>query len=348
MNFLTAKAPGAQSRRKTLASFAFLTVHILMVAVLACLLVPGIVGAQGGIVAMWETDPPPANGWTVGDAVPLRLRVTYPAAAQATLPELPAQWGPFEVRQQTMQPPKRNDNSTLTIVREASVVLWQPGSYQTPPFTITVKNDLVSVPPISITVTSVLTNTNQEKRDLKPQAVLPRPPIWPWVLAGVAGGILLLLLARWLWLRWKRRPSGARAAAGPVDTRLPEEIAYSELDHIATIDLPAQGEFKHHYTLVTDCLRAYLERVYPISALDRTSSELLADLRKVCKNGEAVMAVQSLTDEADLVKFAKLRPALDSARAAVTRARAIVDMTKPNRAASVDSNTASDTPSGAL
>jgi hypothetical protein len=92
--------------------------------------------AQEPITASWETDAPPEAGWTVGDPIPLRLRVTYPADFDVTLPELPAQWGPFEVREQTLLDTVQNDSGAVTAVREVKVTLWAPGEYETPPLTI--------------------------------------------------------------------------------------------------------------------------------------------------------------------------------------------------------------------
>ena len=65
-----------------------------------------------------------------------------------------------------------------------------------------------------------------------------------------------------------------RGAAAPVDTRPLHQIALEELHRIDALDLPSQSRFKEHYTLVTDCIRRYLERAFDTRALDRTTGEL--------------------------------------------------------------------------
>ncbi len=297
--------------------------------------------AQEPIVALWEIDTQPEDGWTVGAPILLRLRVTYPADFDVTLPELPAQWGPFEVRDQKLLEPSENDSGHITVVRQATVTLWSPGEHETPPFAIHHRETAdrlreVSVPPLSITVASVLTEGDVEKHDLKPQASLPRPPVWPWLLAAMLVAFLLFLVGQELQRRWRQRRTAGPEATEPVDDRFPEEIAYEELERVAALDLPAQSEFKRHYTLVTDCARTYLEGIYRIPAMDRTTSELMLTLRKARLGGEMLPSLRTLLEEADLVKFAKLTPSIERARTAVTQARQLVDITKPNRATTDD------------
>ena len=314
----------------------------LLLVLSACLLAgPAPVSSQPQepVTAVWELDAPPEGGWTVGDPIPLRLRAVYPAGVEPTLPELPRQWGPFEMRGQTPWPANSNDDSTMTAVLEMTVTLWAPGEYETPPLTVRYRDapggdHEVGVPPLSITVASVLAEEDLQKRDLKPQASLPRPPVWPWVLLGLLAAALLFFALRWLrsYLRARTRPEDHP----PLDARLPEEIGYDELARVAALDLPARGEFKRHYTLVADCLRTYIEGIYGVPALDRTTRELMTALRRAQTDGAPLASLHDLLAQADLVKFAKLRPSVDQARAAVNRASHFVDQTKPDRTAGED------------
>ncbi len=287
------------------------------------------------VTAAWEAGPPPEGGWTVGDPIPLRLRVVYPDDVEVTLPELPQQWAAFEVRDQALLEPSTNDDGSVTAVREATVTLWSPGEHETPPFVIRARNadgeiDEVPVGPLRVDVVSVLAAGDESLRDLKPQATLAGPPKWPWLVAGAIAAGGLLLAARWLRRRWRRGGVEAETAER-VDDRRPEEIAYGELVRIAALDLPVQGEFKHHYTLLTDCVRSYVEGMYGIPAVDRTTGELLRALRRSRMQRGAVTHLHDLLREADLVKFARLRPSIERARGAVADARHLIDITKPAR-----------------
>ncbi len=297
------------------------------------------------VSAFWERDVPPEGGWTVGDPIALRLRVLAPADVEVTLPELPEppkQWGDFEVRAQstTVEEPE-DEGMRTTHVLSTTVVLWSPGQHETPATTITYTNTngashSITPQPVTVQIESVLPTpenpeTPIEKRDLKPQAELPRPPIWPWILAGLVAGPLLYVGGRWLWDKLPRRQKEAviEATPEPVDDRPAEVIAYEELDRIAALDLPAEGAFKRHTSLVTACLRAYIERRYDVPALDRTTYELLRDLRKTISSHEARSLLRDLFNEADLVKFAKFTPTATAAYAMLSSARRFVDLTRP-------------------
>ncbi len=295
------------------------------------------------LVAVWETDVPPATGWTVGDMIPLRLRVIHDPTLDVTLPTLPEQWGPFEIREQHTQDPTTNDeDNKTTVIHEVQATLWTPGKHETPTTTVSYQDaggqiHEITPQPISITIVSVLPEApaegELEKHALKPQAVLPRPPIWPWILASILGAVLLFFAGRWAWKKWRQRQRGGpEEDIEPVDDRPPEDIAYEELARIATLDLPTQQAFKHHYTLVTDCIRVYIEGLYDIPAPDLTTWELMPQLRRGAINGEALTQLRALLEEADLVKFAKYHPSVQQARAILDQATHIVDITKPTRA----------------
>jgi hypothetical protein len=291
------------------------------------------------VTVTWELDAPPEGGWTVGDPIPLRLRASYAAGVDLTMPELPGQWGPFEIRDQTSRPPRLDDDGTTEAVLELTVALWAPGEYESPPLAVRYgdadgEDQELLVAPLPITVASLLAEGDLEKRDLKPQASLPRPPVWPWVVLGLLALALLFFALRWSRSYWRRRSRPEESA--PVDDRFPEEIAYDELAHIAALDLPAQAEFKRHYTLVTGCLRVYIEGIYGVPALDRTTRELIAALRRAQADRQPLAGLHDLLTQADLVKFAKLRPSVDQARATLTRAREFIDRTKPDRTAADD------------
>ncbi|MBN2004683.1 MAG: hypothetical protein JXA21_15105 [Anaerolineae bacterium] len=305
------------------------------------LLLTPVFAQSTDVIALWESDVPPAGGWTVGDPVALRLRVVVPEGTQVTLPELPETWGDFEIQSQVAQPPVTQDGKT-TVILATTAVLWAPGNHETPPTVVkyqdAVGEHAATATPLTVSIASVLAEATPgadgqiEKRDLKPQATLPRPPLWPWLLGGTVLLLALYFAGRWLWERLPhRRGVETLPEEAPVDLRPPEEIAYAALDEIVSLDLPARGEFKEHYTRLTDCLRVYVEGVYGVPALDCTTYELVAALRAAKLKGEPLTALRELLSEADLVKFAKFAPSVAPAREAVARARSFVDDTRPER-----------------
>jgi hypothetical protein len=222
----------------------------------------------------------------------------------------------------------------LTSARAATIIPWATGDHPLPPYSIqyqTADGTLhqSTAPSLTLTIVSVLTPDDTDKRDLKPQIDLPRPPLWPWVLGGFLATLLASAMGWLVWSRLRRRRVSGLPQATIIDLRPPHEIAYDELDRIAALNLPAQGELKQHYTLVSDCLRTYIQRRYQIPALDQTTAEILNAFRHARVHRDHARRFHELFSEADLVKFAKHRPVIDQAHLLVERARQIVQATTP-------------------
>ena len=241
-------------------------------------------------------------------------------------------WGAFEVRSISTLEVTDNGDGTETSQQTITVTLWQPGTYTTPPLDLSITDTTgqltaLSVAPVTLTVLSVLVEGDNELRDIKPQAVLPIPLWWPWLLAG------LLLLAGIGWLGWRwyqtRLGQGEEIPTEPPDLRPAYQIALDELVHIQKLNLPAQQQFKTHYTLVTDVLRRYLEAAYHIPCLDRTTPEVRRALQRAAMPSPEKAAFLTLLSEADFVKFAQAEPSLETADLLPERARQFVLATKP-------------------
>jgi hypothetical protein len=269
---------------------------------------------------------------TVGDRVTMTLDVTYPSGFQVVLPRLPREWGALEVLDQSNTSVVDNEDGTETISQVIKVTAFSPGEFLTPGLEISVREpaggfSVKTAPPVSLNVASVLAEGDEELRDIRPQADLDVPPVWPWVLGAVAA-IALLGIAIILFLRRRREQI---ASAPVVDLRTAYEIAMDELARIVELDLPAQARFKEHYTLVTDVLRTYIEAEYRIPAMDRTTAELRAALRLAPIDVPSTREVIAFLSDCDLVKFTELLPDVPEAVGATEDTRRLVEMIRPPR-----------------
>ncbi len=277
-------------------------------------------------------------GMTVGDVVPLTLQVTHPAGYRLVPVQLEGAWGDFEIRD--ISPPQvaANADGIETTTQTISTALWAPGEHTTLELPVVVSDTQgelheISAAPLSIAVASVLVEGDTQLRDIKPQAELPLPAIWPWVAGGllVAALILTPLLRRW-WLRRKQ------VLAAAPDLRLPHEVASDELDRIEGLGLPEQARFKEHYTLASDVLRKYMEDTFHIATTDRTTYEIRRALKYAPLNQAVKSDLQELLMDADLVKFAKVKPEVDLAQVYIPRVRRVVAVTTPTQIAAEDDN----------
>ncbi|GAB4430446.1 MAG: BatD family protein [Anaerolineae bacterium] len=309
----------------------------LYALLLFCLALPAAAQSPQDANAEFFLKAPEDQSLTVGDHVTLRLEVTHPLDSQVALPIVPEQWGEFEVVQQTEPETVDNNDGTATTGKDIVVTLFEPGQYQTSRLIVTHQkadgsSEELGTPVIQLTITSVLTD-DTTLRDLKPQADLPLPPLWPWIVAGVLLSILVLgLLAGlilWLYDRRRKRAVLELAPVPFMDTRPPEIIALAELDRIEALNLPAHQQIKQHYSLVDLCLRRYIEGRYQIPALEQTSVELRSAFRRSPARAEDAVEFMDIFAESDLVKFARYVPHADNVRDLVNRARKVVQITTP-------------------
>ncbi len=314
----------------------FLTT-LAMVMLLALLPLPALAQTPDAEVDFYIKEPLPDHPYTVGDPITLRLEITHPAESGVVLPQLEPEWESFAVVGQTPPDTVKNIDGNAITGKDITVALFAPGDFQTPRLVITHRPpdgaiEELAAPISSIKITSVLTD-DSELRDIKPQADLPVPPVWPWVVGGTLLTMLVLglLAGAGLWLHHRRQQQALtiNAPAESADLRPPEEIAHTELARIESLNLPAQQQIKQHYSLVADCLRRYIEGRYHISALEQTTGEIRTGLRHVDISVHDSHRFMAIFTESDLVKFARHQPRPEVAMGLIAQAREAVTVTTP-------------------
>ncbi len=142
-----------------------------------------------------------------------------------------------------------------------------------------------------------------------------------WSLAeklAAAGLALALILATLLYVR-RRRAVGQPFPGIPGKS--PRERALGALEILAASGLLDVGELKAFYSELSRVMREFLADSERRWGNDLTTSELLME---VAKDGVSHADMQTIADllvEADLVKFARRRPAAGRSEMALQRAR---------------------------
>jgi len=123
---------------------------------------------------------------------------------------------------------------------------------------------------------------------------------WIWLL-------LAALVIAGIWLYYQRRKS-VRPNTSPVDTRTPQEIALAELDQLAKGALNAEKHAREFYIKLSDIIRIFIEAHFKVPARERTTFELVRDLKKTETEQDVIRKIDLLLEDSDLVKFAKFKP----------------------------------------
>ncbi len=186
----------------------------------------------------------------------------------------------------------------------------------------------ICTPPVRFRVRSVFGNVSHPApRDVSPPAEVRFGATTLRTAALALDGVFAvalttLLAAGW----WKRRP---RAVVPPPPPRHPYLVAREALDALAHGDLLTRGHTKDYYDAISDVMRRYFGGMRGFDAIEMTSGEVLAQIRKSPLPGVTFVEVERLLAECDLVKFAGYVPSHEEADEILRAAASIVERGRP-------------------
>ena len=131
---------------------------------------------------------------------------------------------------------------------------------------------------------------------------------WIYILIFFALGIAGYFIYQFI----KKRQNQPKAEV--IVFKSPIEKATTLLQQLEIKELWQKGEIKDYYSELTDIARNYIEEEINIPAMESTTSELIDGLRKAAKqkklklSNETVENLEKVLKQADLVKFAKVKP----------------------------------------
>ena len=149
---------------------------------------------------------------------------------------------------------------------------------------------------------------NQQYHDIKDviDVEVQEEKQWWWYIAG--GALLLIALLLWLFLR--KKPVPVKAAEKPINAY---EEAMSELAKLEKNKPPT----KEYYTGIVDIFRLYIARKKGISSLQKTSDDLVVQLKNVGMKKDNFEAMSRALQLGDFVKFAKYVPTPEDDRQSI-------------------------------
>jgi hypothetical protein len=282
---------------------------------------PGTGASMGGDrIVRTRTEIPAIDSVTVGERIRITHSFIYPDSLRMRIPD---EIDPGTCRILSFVWRENRTGGEIEITADVSMITLDLEEARLPAIVV----DFIT--PSGDTLVALADEVVVPVRQMTAGATGPRPLKEQWVAPAnftkwLPAGLVLLVAAALLvwWLRRRAR----REIEVPPEPKLPADyIALTELSRVERMNMLERGEFKKYYTLVTDAIRKYLEARYRVDATDRTTSELLAELED---RSYRVDKLDGLLNEADLVKFARLKPGEATGITAMSTAREIVVKTK--------------------
>lgn len=326
---LAAPAAGEPAARGTVA----LTTRVSMAALAAALAAAPMAAQDAG--AAGQPAPPvvetavSAASAAVGDPVTVVVTVRHAADAEVRWPD-PVDTEPFELLD---EPVTRSAavNGSVESSLELRVAAFELGELSIPSLDLEVVDAggeavALATEAAAVTIASVGRDEGGDIRDIKGPLAIPFAVVTllPWLAALLA----VAAAAAWLYRRY-RRGSAPETLVPALPPRPAHEVAREALDALEAAGLLERGEIKTYHIRLSDILRVYVEGRFDVDAMEMTTGEVLDGLLRTDADRGAVADVRRVLDRCDLVKFAKLRPAVPECRELFPLARRVVEVTTP-------------------
>lgn len=225
------------------------------------------------------------------------------------------------------------DSSTYTYRREQQLTIsaFEPGKFRIPPFTIELNEDTFKTPELNLLVETVEVDTSKGIVDIKPiyqveysfteMAADWFKKYW-YILAGIATAVAIFFLFRLLRNRKKEEPQ-------PEAPKIPAHItALEKLNSLIVQERWRDEDKKGFYSELTDTVRRYLEERFDIYAMEQTTNEIIQNLKNADLEDSDKQYLKKILNRADLVKFAKFKPAEEDGFTSLHQSIEFVNKTK--------------------
>ncbi len=294
------------------------------IVVLFQLSVPVVATEEPTVVLRAEAAPKEIH---IGDRISFTIMAAY-SGVDVAEQHFSTATGEFEILASRAQKGKPDANGKNTVAFAFALTTFSTGTITIPAMPVMFRKEDGSLietrtTAIPITVKSTLAEQG-DKGGLKPAKGLynVRSYLWIWILLAALGIALIV----WLWTQ--RTRSGVTVVEKQEPLISPEDEALQALD--ALLSEPVTDEtIKEYYFRLSRILRRYIERRYGVSALEMTTAELVAAIRRLDLPLAAAQTFREFIDNADLVKFAKLMPTPEEIPADGSRVRTFVEATTP-------------------
>ena len=245
----------------------------------------------------------------IGAEFKLTLKTDVDTLSKVKFPEA-KNFGALEVIHSYKIDTVRN-GARYELIKKYGLTQFDSGKYTIQRIPVLINGKPFFSDSIKVEVNDIQVDTLKQKMyDIKDIAEVESPirTWWIYLLIFFAIGIAGYFIYQFI----KKRQNQPKDEV--IVFKSPIEKATTLLQQLEIKELWQKGEIKHYYSELTDIARNYIEEEINIPAMESTTSELIDELRKAAKqkklklSNETVENLEKVLKQADLVKFAKVKP----------------------------------------
>lgn len=184
----------------------------------------------------------------------------------------------------------------ISLKQELQLTSFDSGHWVIPTFVLDKKN---KTNPIPVDVVFSDFDPSKDYHDIKDIIELPaeKDNSW-WILPAIISAVVIVAM---IWLLRKKKSSAKIATAPKVD---PYKEAMRQLQQVQK----KPGAAKQYYSSLTDIFRLYIFRKKGIHSLQKTTDDLVGQIRNLNLDRELFNQLSQSLQLSDSVKFAKYIP----------------------------------------
>jgi len=272
----------------------------------------------------------------IGDQLKVHLELDQPEGIDINFPEIgDSLSATIEViKRSPLDTFHLDNNEQIKIIQNITITSFDTGKQVIPPFYFSVKNkgmvDTIESLPVDFFVKSMKIDTTKGPVDIKLpyKAPVNLKEASPYILGIILIASLIFFLFYYI---NKKKHNSSLFGKTFHPSEPPHIVALRSLDEIRNEKLWQQNQIKKYYSKVTDTLRIYIQNEFHIKTMECTTDEILSEFKE---NKELIPdklynELKDILNMADLVKFAKYKPAPDDNEQTLKDAYVFVNATKP-------------------
>jgi hypothetical protein len=241
----------------------------------------------------------------IGDQITLNVSVVAPKNDIIIFPDFDGKLsqGIDLIEVKNVDTVKSGDKNLYRLERKYLITSFDEGSYRINGFPVlkltpSGADTIYSDKEIVLTVKTVELDENFQPYDIKNIKTYPSQ-WWLWAIPVIAAALLIAASVYFLIRKYRKPSAVAKLKINPY------LWATHELENLKNSNL-ATTRTKEYYSQLTDIIREYIELQTNVSAMEKTSDEILSLLPGTIFNSEELIQnIRDLFSVADLVKFAK-------------------------------------------